>query len=165
MKTIHSHVVGSMLRPQELLDARERRHSGELTPHEFRAIEDRAVDRAIEVQEAAGIEVITDGEQRRADFMESLLASVSGVTEIEMVGASVADDSFWHRDDPEYQPKTWVPPAVVEKIARDLVDGWRGVRLRSGQSHPPGQGDAAESDGDAELLVPRALDRGVRQSR
>lgn len=115
--TIHSHVVGSMLRPQELLDARER-WSADISPHEFRAIEDRAVDRAIEVQEAAGIEVITDGEQRRADFMESLLASVSGVKETEMVGASVAEDSFWHRDDPDYEPKTWVPPAVVEKIAR-----------------------------------------------
>jgi 5-methyltetrahydropteroyltriglutamate--homocysteine methyltransferase len=30
----------------------------------------------------------------------------------------VADDSFWHRDDPEYQPTPWVPPVVAEKISR-----------------------------------------------
>lgn len=119
MKTIRAHVVGSMLRPPELLDAREQFRGGGLSAHEFRSLEDRAVDRAIELQEQAGIEVITDGELRRFDFMESLLGAVSGVEEVVSVGAApVADDSFWHRDDPDYQPKAWVPPAITEKIAR-----------------------------------------------
>ncbi|MBV9048040.1 MAG: cobalamin-independent methionine synthase II family protein [Solirubrobacterales bacterium] len=119
MNPIRAHVVGSMLRPPELLDAREQLRGGGLSAHDFRSLEDRAVDRAIETQEAAGIEVITDGELRRVDFMESLLGAVSGVEEVVSVGAApVADDSFWHRDDPDYQPKAWVPPAITDKIAR-----------------------------------------------
>jgi 5-methyltetrahydropteroyltriglutamate--homocysteine methyltransferase len=137
MKTIRSHVVGSMLRPQELLDAREQFRSGALTAHEFRAIEDRAVDHAIKVQEAAGIEVITDGEQRRFDFMESLLGAVSGVQEVATVGAAVAEDEFWHREDPSYEPRAWVPPLVTDKIVRaSSMAGEEYSYARARASHP-----------------------------
>jgi 5-methyltetrahydropteroyltriglutamate--homocysteine methyltransferase len=39
-------VVGSLLRPAELLEARERLERGVLAPPEFKRIEDRAVDEA-----------------------------------------------------------------------------------------------------------------------
>jgi 5-methyltetrahydropteroyltriglutamate--homocysteine methyltransferase len=71
-------VVGSLLRPPELLDARERFASGELDPAEFKEIENRAVDEALRLQEEAGLEVVTDGEMRRLSFQSQLTEAVEG---------------------------------------------------------------------------------------
>jgi len=69
---------GSLLRPAYLKAARARRASGELTTAEFTRFEDRAVDEAIWLQEQAGLDVVTDGEMRRSDFMAPLYEGVSG---------------------------------------------------------------------------------------
>jgi 5-methyltetrahydropteroyltriglutamate--homocysteine methyltransferase len=71
-------VVGSLLRPPELIDARKRHESGELPAAEFKRIEDREVDAAIRLQEEAGIEVVTDGELRRYAFFGHLADSFDG---------------------------------------------------------------------------------------
>ena len=71
-------VVGSLLRPPELVEARRRVQSSEVSGAEFKAAEDRAVDGAIKLQEAAGIDVITDGEQRRYAFYGHLVDSFDG---------------------------------------------------------------------------------------
>ncbi len=47
MITTHTDVVGSLLRPPELLKAREDLASQRITPAELKAVEDRAVDEAI----------------------------------------------------------------------------------------------------------------------
>ncbi len=73
-----SEVVGSLLRPQELVDARSRVESGDLDQAGFKAIEDRAVDEAIRLQEDAGIDVITDGELRRYAFFGHLVEAFDG---------------------------------------------------------------------------------------
>jgi len=71
-------VVGSLLRPPYLLAAREQLERGELTPAAFKAIEDRAVDEAVALQEAAGLDVITDGEMRRYAFYGHLVEALEG---------------------------------------------------------------------------------------
>jgi 5-methyltetrahydropteroyltriglutamate--homocysteine methyltransferase len=76
-----SDVVGSLLRPPELIEARERHAHGELTPAEFKRVEDAAVDAAIRLQEEAGLDVVTDGEMRRLSFQSQLLESVEGFGE------------------------------------------------------------------------------------
>jgi len=73
-----SDVVGSLLRPAYLKDARARHEAGELTDAEFKKIEDRAIAEAIELQERAGIEVVTDGEMRRYAFYGHLIDAVEG---------------------------------------------------------------------------------------
>ena len=78
MTDVRAEVVGSLLRPDYLTRARQQLESGELAPSDFKAIEDRAVDEAVELQKAAGIDVITDGEQRRYAFYGHLVDSVSG---------------------------------------------------------------------------------------
>jgi 5-methyltetrahydropteroyltriglutamate--homocysteine methyltransferase len=70
--------VGSLLRPPELLAAREARARGELGPAAFKAVEDRAVDHVIALQEAAGCEVVTDGELRRVSFQSQIAEAVEG---------------------------------------------------------------------------------------
>ncbi|HYK86322.1 MAG TPA: cobalamin-independent methionine synthase II family protein [Ktedonobacteraceae bacterium] len=76
--TYHSEVVGSLLRPTYLAEARKQHEAGQLSAAEFKAIEDRAVDEAIALQEEAGIDVITDGEQRRYAFYGHLIDSFEG---------------------------------------------------------------------------------------
>jgi 5-methyltetrahydropteroyltriglutamate--homocysteine methyltransferase len=71
-------VVGSLLRPPELTEARRRLEAGELSHAEFKRIEDRAVDEAIHLQEEAGIDVVTDGEYRRYAFFGHLVESFDG---------------------------------------------------------------------------------------
>jgi 5-methyltetrahydropteroyltriglutamate--homocysteine methyltransferase len=74
----HAEVVGSLLRPADLVAARKRLESGETAQAEFKAIEDAAVRVAIELQETAGIDVVTDGELRRYAFYGHLIDAFEG---------------------------------------------------------------------------------------
>ena len=76
--TYHGEVVGSLLRPSYLVDARKQLESGEMSAVAFKAVEDRAINEAIALQEAAGIDVITDGELRRYAFYGHLIDSLNG---------------------------------------------------------------------------------------
>ena len=71
-------VVGSLLRPAYLKEARADYEAGKLSDQEFKQIEDRAVDEAIAAQERAGLAVITDGEMRRYAFYGHLIDAVEG---------------------------------------------------------------------------------------
>ena len=70
-----------MLRPPGLLGARERRDRGELSAAEFKRVEDAAVDRALRLQEEAGLDVVTDGEMRRLSFQSQMTEAVAGFGE------------------------------------------------------------------------------------
>jgi len=78
MRDMRSDVVGSLLRPAFLKDARQKYQRGELKASEFKTIEDRAVDQAVALQEAAGLGVITDGEMRRYAFFGHLVDALEG---------------------------------------------------------------------------------------
>jgi 5-methyltetrahydropteroyltriglutamate--homocysteine methyltransferase len=75
---LRSDVIGSLLRPPELLDARAALDRGDITAAEFKSIEDRAVDGAVALQESAGLDVITDGEMRRYAFYGHLVEALEG---------------------------------------------------------------------------------------
>lgn len=78
MLTVHADVVGSLLRPPELIAARDQLAAGGIDAARFEEIEDRAVCAAIAIQEAAGLEVVTDGEMRRESFQSQMTAAVEG---------------------------------------------------------------------------------------
>ena len=78
MSNYRSDTVGSLLRPDYLKQARERHDAGVLTDVEFKRIEDRAVNEAIDLQTRLGYEVISDGEFRRYAFYGHLVDSVDG---------------------------------------------------------------------------------------
>jgi len=73
-----SDVVGSLLRPAYLIEARQQYEAGQLSAAEFKRLEDRAVDEAIQLQEEVGLEVVTDGEQRRYAFFGHLVEAIEG---------------------------------------------------------------------------------------
>ena len=81
MRDIHTDHVGSLLRPQELLHAREAFADGTIGPADLKAAEDRAIDHVVTLQEQAGCEIITDGELRRLSFQSQILESVDGFGE------------------------------------------------------------------------------------
>jgi 5-methyltetrahydropteroyltriglutamate--homocysteine methyltransferase len=93
--TAHADVVGSLLRPPELLKARDDVAAGRIGQAEFKAVEDRAVDQAVALQEQAGLEVVTDGEMRRLSFQSQMTEAVDGFGEYDI-------DAFlwgeWHGD-------------------------------------------------------------------
>jgi 5-methyltetrahydropteroyltriglutamate--homocysteine methyltransferase len=108
-------VVGSLLRPPELLDAQERYAHGELTAADFKRVEDRAVDEAIRLQEEVGLAVVTDGEMRRLSFQSQMTAAVEGFGEWDL-------DAFlwgeWHSGEIGDLVVERPPLAVVGKLHR-----------------------------------------------
>ena len=68
--------VGSLLRPQRLVEARAKRERGEITAETLTKVEDECILEVIRKQEEVGLKGITDGEFRRAwwhfDFMGML---------------------------------------------------------------------------------------------
>jgi len=76
--TYRSDVVGSLLRPQYLKDARKQHDTGDLDDAAFKKIEDRAVDEAVALQTRAGLDVLSDGEMRRYSFYGHLIDAVEG---------------------------------------------------------------------------------------
>jgi 5-methyltetrahydropteroyltriglutamate--homocysteine methyltransferase len=108
-------VVGSLLRPPELLEAQARHAAGELADADLARAEDRAVDEALRLQEDAGLEVVTDGEMRRLSFQSQLPAAVEGFGEWDL-------DAFlwgeWHSDELGDLEIRRPPIAVIGKLRR-----------------------------------------------
>jgi 5-methyltetrahydropteroyltriglutamate--homocysteine methyltransferase len=71
--------VGSLLRPQELKKARQDFKSGKITAQNLKAVEDREIRRVVAMQEAAGLQGITDGEFRRAFWHVDFLTGFEGI--------------------------------------------------------------------------------------
>lgn len=73
-----SDVIGSLLRPAYLKEARDQHAANQLAEAAFKEAEDRAVDEAVALQIRSGVEVITDGEMRRYAFYGHLIDAVEG---------------------------------------------------------------------------------------
>ncbi|MBI1775826.1 MAG: 5-methyltetrahydropteroyltriglutamate--homocysteine S-methyltransferase [Proteobacteria bacterium] len=72
--------VGSLLRTPALRAAREQAAKGEITRAALKAVEDAAILDAVRLQEAAGLQGITDGEFRRALWHVDFLTGFDGIT-------------------------------------------------------------------------------------
>ena len=93
--------VGSLLRPVELLNAR-RSH---MPQDEIHALEDQQILRILERQKELGLEIFTDGELRRTNFMSDITEAVEGFDLGDAVQRSWNDDA-----------KTTPQPAPVSSI-------------------------------------------------
>ena len=71
--------VGSLLRPQRLLDARADHKDGKIDDAELRAIEDEAIAEAVKMQEDVGLQTATDGEFRRASWHMDFIYELGGI--------------------------------------------------------------------------------------
>ena len=75
--------VGSLLRPPELLQAREEYRQNRLTAEQLREAEDAAIFKALDLQREVGISVFTEGEYRRSAWSTSIRDSVEGLVSTE----------------------------------------------------------------------------------
>jgi 5-methyltetrahydropteroyltriglutamate--homocysteine methyltransferase len=81
--------IGSLLRPAELIDARTAHREKRLSTEHLRVIEDRSILQALEVQRSAGVDVLTDGEYRRGNFMADFTNSLDGLVPSETIMAPI----------------------------------------------------------------------------
>jgi methionine synthase II (cobalamin-independent) len=72
--------VGSLLRPPELLRAREDFAQGRIDADELRGIEDEAIREIVRRQEEVGLQSATDGEFRRASWHMDFIYQLDGIT-------------------------------------------------------------------------------------
>ncbi len=72
-------VVGSWPRPPWLIQALRKRQAGDLSFDEFNTIADDAVLAAVKYQEDAGVDIVSDGEQRRDNFYSFVVEKLQGM--------------------------------------------------------------------------------------
>jgi 5-methyltetrahydropteroyltriglutamate--homocysteine methyltransferase len=82
--------VGSLLRPQALKEARDKRSRGQISAAELTAVEDREIERAISKQEEAGLQSISDGEFRRSWWHLDFLWGLKGIEKFTSAGVPFA---------------------------------------------------------------------------
>ena len=155
----HADVIGSLLRPRYLSEARAALAAGRISNTEFKRIEDRAVDQAIAMQEACGLDVVNDGELRRFSFLDHLLGDMEGVAD--MPGRAGALPR------PGSGPGLELAPAVHRHRpdpAQGADDDHRGVQLRARPGPRPGEDHDAEPAGHVRRVVTGAFPPGLLRS-
>ncbi|MHB8619367.1 MAG: hypothetical protein ACYDAG_07345 [Chloroflexota bacterium] len=95
--------VGSWPRSPELLAALRKRQAGQLSEEEFQGAADQAVIECLRLQDEAGVDIVTDGEQRRDNFYSFVVDKLDGVRLMSM------------REMLEYMPD----PAFFEKVMKN----------------------------------------------
>lgn len=101
--------IGSLLRPAALRHAFCDHHEGKLTGAGFRAIQDQAIREVVKLQEDAGLEVVTDGEFRRASYWGRFVALTDGFV--------IREAQFRFHDD-HGQETAFTAPHVVGRVKR-----------------------------------------------
>ena len=125
---LRADIVGSLLRPDSVHEARRRRQAGEIDDAALRAVEDAAIADVIALQERIGLPVVTDGEFRRENWWIDFVRHLKGV---EITDGETTAFSHDHG-----KPSNYVPKAVktVGKLAPNapiLVDDFRFVAERT----------------------------------
>ncbi len=78
-RTYRADHVGSLLRPPELLAARDAYQAGRITLEQLREAEDQAILKALELQREVGLDIFTDGEYRRGIWYGPLHEAIEGL--------------------------------------------------------------------------------------
>jgi 5-methyltetrahydropteroyltriglutamate--homocysteine methyltransferase len=108
----HAEVVGSLLRPAALLEARAQRLAGALPAAEYKRVEDAAVDEALALQERCGLDVVTDGEMRRMFFTGVVTDAVDGIE------LTPGQTTSWHGAGGDDELEIQLPVAVTGRLRR-----------------------------------------------
>ncbi|MGB7469707.1 MAG: hypothetical protein WBW58_10090, partial [Candidatus Acidiferrum sp.] len=124
--TIRADHIGSLLRPPDLLQARQTGANAE----RLRELEDQHILRVLAKQKELGFEVFTDGELRRRNFMSDFTDAVEGFD----FGDAVARS--WNAGDSGAAPVSAVAGIVTKKLRQ--VRPLTGHELPFTKAHAPG---------------------------
>ena len=110
----YTHPIGSLPRPQVVRDLLARRN--ELPADAFRSTLDDLVRFAIRLQEQAGLDVVSDGEWRRSQYIREFLSRVKAVVDVTldtpaMAGPKIPIQTADSRDSWGPPPPAGTPPA------------------------------------------------------
>lgn len=108
--------IGSLLRPDRLRDGFRWLNKGEIDPDGFLEIQQDCIREAVAMQEAVGLQVVTDGEFRRTSYISHFVDSVEGL--------EFAPSSFRFYDN-DRTAHEFLAPRVTAKLKR--------VKSNSGQ--------------------------------
>ena len=103
--------IGSLVRPQKLVDARRAFEAKQLDANSLRAIEDDAIREVVKLQEDLGLQMVTDGEFRRASYSDSF--TVQGIKGISI---EMTDDKGYEADAKAGHRMARRIPRVVSKL-------------------------------------------------
>jgi len=125
-------VVGSLPRSRAVLQALRRRNQGKIDAVELRAVVEEAVLAALRLQEEAGVDIVSDGEQRRDNFYSFITEHLAGVrlmTLSEMLDV-VEDKAGFEKllqalDVPAFALKNPVVVGTLERRSPLAVDDFR----------------------------------------
>ncbi len=97
--------VGSLLRPPEVLQARDEFAAGRISADDLRSIEDSAIREVVRKQEEVGLRAATDGEFRRESWHMDFIYQLGGVRKVQDETIRVA----FHNEQKTYE---WAPPSA-----------------------------------------------------
>jgi len=104
--------VGSLLRPKEVLQAREEFGQGEISAEQLAQVEDAAIRDIIRKQGEVGLKSATDGELRRQSWHMDFIYQLGGVTKVDDDTIKVA----FHNKDKNFE---YTPISLPETIFAD----------------------------------------------
>lgn len=94
-----------------MLAARDKVNAGQMDAVELRAMEDDAIREVVRMQEAAGLQIVTDGEYRRFSYSDSFTAS--GITGVEL---RETEPEGWSKSTKFGSRTARLIPAVVDRL-------------------------------------------------
>ena len=97
--------VGSLLRPKEVLQARDEFAKGAISAEQLAQVEDGAIRDAIRMQGEVGLKSATDGEMRRQSWHMDFIYQLGGITKVQDETIKVA----FHNKDKNFE---WAPPSA-----------------------------------------------------
>lgn len=102
--------IGSLLRPTELIDAYIAHSKGNLPESKLTAIQDKAILEALKLQTDVGLDVVSDGEFRRGNWVGEFTSCIDGFGEGEP-----PVKLEWHAYDaaPQRSDRTSTPPRAA----------------------------------------------------
>jgi 5-methyltetrahydropteroyltriglutamate--homocysteine methyltransferase len=106
--------IGSLLRPVKLREAHKQHAAGRIGDADFKAIQDQAIRDVVKLQESAGLQVVTDGEFRRASYWGRFVSLID-----EFV---IKEAQFTFHDDHGHE-SAFTAPHVVSRLKRRASSG------------------------------------------
>jgi 5-methyltetrahydropteroyltriglutamate--homocysteine methyltransferase len=127
--------VGSLLRPPEVLRARDEFAAGQISAGQLKDVEDAAIREIIRMQGEVGLKSVTDGELRRESWHMDFIYSLGGIQKVHDDTIRVA----FHNQDKNIE---WAPPSahVVDKVTLPetiFADAFTFVRDNAAKTQTP----------------------------
>jgi 5-methyltetrahydropteroyltriglutamate--homocysteine methyltransferase len=104
--------IGSLLRPPQLLRARQLHAQGSLDRAALTEVENAAIRDVVKLQEEVGLKVVTDGEFRRSTYSDSFTSS--GLTGVSI---ELTEEQGWSQSQTHGHRTARRIPRVVDRVA------------------------------------------------